>query len=250
MPEYLVFQLYGPLAAWGEVAVGESRGSASRPTKSSVLGLLAACLGIRRDQEAELAELDSGLHFAAKCFAEGQALRDYHTAQMPSATSGVRYATRRAELIEGKLRRGELQTILSDRDYRQDAYALVALRSIAGDAVVLDRSARALRSPDFVPYLGRRSCPPALPFAPKVLKVPGLASAFRRYEEGPEFAWPQLMERLQRSHPRADPIVWFEGEDSELAPEESFTRIDALGSRARWQYRTRIEHRARSRETG
>jgi CRISPR system Cascade subunit CasD len=49
MMEYLLFRLYGPLASWGEIAVGESRHTATYPGKSALLGLLAAALGIRRD---------------------------------------------------------------------------------------------------------------------------------------------------------------------------------------------------------
>ena len=51
MKEYLVFQLYAPLASWGEEASGEIRHSATVPTRSALLGLLAAALGIRRDEE-------------------------------------------------------------------------------------------------------------------------------------------------------------------------------------------------------
>ena len=31
---YLVFRLYGPMASWGEIAVGENRHSARYPGKS------------------------------------------------------------------------------------------------------------------------------------------------------------------------------------------------------------------------
>ncbi len=44
-------QLYGPLAAWGEQAVGGVRRSATHPSKSAILGLCAAAQGIRRDEE-------------------------------------------------------------------------------------------------------------------------------------------------------------------------------------------------------
>ena len=49
--EYLLFRLYGPLASWGEIAVGESRHTAAYPGKAALIGLLAAALGIRRDEE-------------------------------------------------------------------------------------------------------------------------------------------------------------------------------------------------------
>jgi CRISPR system Cascade subunit CasD len=53
MRDYLLFRLYGPLAAWGDIAVGEYRPSFAHPGKSAIIGLLAAALGIRRDKEEQ-----------------------------------------------------------------------------------------------------------------------------------------------------------------------------------------------------
>ncbi|WP_295540003.1 CRISPR-associated protein Cas5, partial [Thiolapillus sp.] len=52
MDDYLVFQLYAPLASWGGQAVGQERPSDDHPGRSALLGLLAAALGIRREEEA------------------------------------------------------------------------------------------------------------------------------------------------------------------------------------------------------
>ena len=52
MRDYLVMRLYAPLASWGEIAVGEVRHSANYPSKSALLGLLGAALGVRRDDDA------------------------------------------------------------------------------------------------------------------------------------------------------------------------------------------------------
>ena len=46
MTDYLVFQLYGPMASWGEPAVGEMRHTNTIPGRPSILGLLAAALGV------------------------------------------------------------------------------------------------------------------------------------------------------------------------------------------------------------
>ena len=37
---FLVFQLVAPLAAWGDVAVGQTRGSRDAPGESALVGLL------------------------------------------------------------------------------------------------------------------------------------------------------------------------------------------------------------------
>lgn len=57
MSQYLVFQLHGPMASWGVDAPGEVRHSHELPSRSALLGLLAAALGIRRDEEERLSAL-------------------------------------------------------------------------------------------------------------------------------------------------------------------------------------------------
>jgi CRISPR system Cascade subunit CasD len=53
MSRYLLFQLYAPLVSWGAPAVGEVRHTDTIPTRSALLGILAAALGISRDNEEE-----------------------------------------------------------------------------------------------------------------------------------------------------------------------------------------------------
>ncbi|HMR71125.1 MAG TPA: type I-E CRISPR-associated protein Cas5/CasD, partial [Rubrivivax sp.] len=116
--QFLVFQLVAPMAAWGDVAVGQYRGSRDAPGESALLGLLAAALGIRRDDEAAHAALRDGYAFAVGTVDPGSLLRDYHTAQVPSRgdLKGRPHRTRRDELAMPK---HALNTILSARDYRQ-----------------------------------------------------------------------------------------------------------------------------------
>ncbi len=60
MRDFLVFRLYGPLASWGDIAVGEQRPTTPHPSKSAVLGLIAAALGVRRDEEERQQALAEG----------------------------------------------------------------------------------------------------------------------------------------------------------------------------------------------
>jgi CRISPR-associated protein, Cas5e family len=66
MRDYLVFRLYGPLASWGEPAVGGDRPTSAYPSRSAVLGLLGAALGIKRDDEAQLLSLQQSLCIGIK----------------------------------------------------------------------------------------------------------------------------------------------------------------------------------------
>ena len=87
--QFLVFQLQASLAAWGDVAVGEFRGSRDAPGASALVGLLGAALGVTRDDESAHAALRDGCLFAVGTVAGGHLLRDYHTAQVPGrATQG------------------------------------------------------------------------------------------------------------------------------------------------------------------
>jgi CRISPR system Cascade subunit CasD len=116
MNDYLLFRLYGPLASWGETAVGEVRPSAAWPGRSAIIGLLAAALGIRRDEEERQRALTASYGMAVCVENRGELLRDYHTTQVPPERRGVLHHTRRDELNADTL-----HTILSQRDYRTDA---------------------------------------------------------------------------------------------------------------------------------
>ena len=80
--QFLVFQLCAPMAAWGDTAVGEHRGSRDLPGVSALIGLLGAALGLRREDEAAHAALRDHYRFAVGLVSSGQLLRDYHTAQV------------------------------------------------------------------------------------------------------------------------------------------------------------------------
>ena len=56
MKDYLLFRLHGALASWGDIAVGDIRPSYRYPSKSAVIGLLAAALGVERDEHHKQAE--------------------------------------------------------------------------------------------------------------------------------------------------------------------------------------------------
>ena len=68
MPDYLIFQLYGQMAAWGDIAVGETRRSALQPSKSALLGIVGASLGIDRNEEEIHAAMASAYGLALKLF--------------------------------------------------------------------------------------------------------------------------------------------------------------------------------------
>ena len=69
----LLLRLAAPLQSWGSDSKFETRKTDREPTKSGVVGLLAAALGLRRDDTEGLARLN-GLRFAVRADQEGSLL--------------------------------------------------------------------------------------------------------------------------------------------------------------------------------
>jgi len=249
MAELLLFQLYGPLASWGEPAVGEYRPSATHPGKSQIVGLLGAALGLTREQEPELAALVSGYGLAVRIDAEGELLRDFQTVTVPPAIAlkNRPHATRLDEIEAFAEREKQnpkaTNPILSWRDYRTDASWTCALWINNSAPHPLGELAQALRYPRFVLYLGRKSCSPALPLNPKVMEAHNLRQAFDDYPMD------ERLGTLPRHSKRR--YIWEMPMPAGL--ETGFTaqerlwvvpRRDLPGSRRRWQFTARDEHHA------
>lgn len=132
----LLLRLAGPLQSWGSAARFARRGTENAPTKSGVLGLLAAAEG--RPRNADLSDL-AALRFGVRIDQPGSRLRDFHTAH--HADSGKAMP-------------------LSERFYLSDA---VFVAGVEGEATLVRCLYEALCAPRFLPYLGRRSCPPSRP---------------------------------------------------------------------------------------
>lgn len=137
MSQYLVFQLHEPMASWGVDAPGEVRHSHELPSRSALLGLLAAALGIRRDEEERLNAFNRHYQFLLCASGNPRWARDYHTVQMPKEVRKARYFSRREELQDPEL----LSALISRRDYYTDAWWMIAV-SATPDGLTRWRSFR------------------------------------------------------------------------------------------------------------
>jgi CRISPR system Cascade subunit CasD len=142
----LLVRLEGPLQSWGTQGRFGIRDTDREPSKSGVLGLLGAALGMARDDDAQLATLRQ-LSFAVRVDREGTILRDYHT-----VGGGTFRGQPHGVASEGKAG----STALTQRYYLQDASFLVGLGSDDGE--FLTRIGAALDAPRWPLSLGRRSC--------------------------------------------------------------------------------------------
>jgi CRISPR system Cascade subunit CasD len=236
MHDYLIFQLYGAMAAWGDIAVGEARHTALHPSKSALTGLIAAALGIKRAEEQKQRQLTDSLQFGIKVLGSGSILRDYHTTQVPPQERKRVFHTREQEIKHA----GKLNTILSTRDYRTDAYALVAVSVSAGSTYSLAQLEAALIQPHFMLYLGRKSCPLAVPLAPQIVEqAKGLKAGFDQYVVKDLCC---IGGKADNWLPKAKPYYVWEGEAGDMIAQQSKIRHDRPISRMRWQFAQREEH--------
>lgn len=146
----LYLRLEGPLQAWGDPSKFLIRRTMEAPTKSGVLGLICCALGYSRQESREcLPELNT-LRMGVRIDRRGTRWWDYQTV---GARIGLTTAA-------GGVKTGAQGTLITRREYLADASFLVALH---GESGLIQIVARALSSPQWPVYLGRRSCPPAAP---------------------------------------------------------------------------------------
>ncbi|MQY05396.1 type I-E CRISPR-associated protein Cas5/CasD [Actinomadura macrotermitis] len=194
-PHVLLIRLAGPLQSWGITGRFARRDTQNRPTKSGVIGLCAAALGL--DREEPLGELANVL-FGVRADRPGTALRDYHTVgggtyplrprdlitdyrraakaaqapepQGPASTlfgrwelddwyGSPKYVSTDPEsgaLVSKEVRR---HALITERWYLADAAFLAGLEH--SDVALLERIAHALEHPKRLLWLGRKACPPS-----------------------------------------------------------------------------------------
>lgn len=140
----LLLRLAGPLQAWGANSRFTVRATRRAPTKSGIIGLIAAAEGRRRSDSLE--DL-LGLQIAVRIDQPGSLLSDFQTAIDPKGNAMP----------------------LSERHYLEDA---VFVAGVEGPRPLLEGIKESLGHPKFPLYLGRRSCPPSLPLVLELVDMP------------------------------------------------------------------------------
>ncbi len=240
MEKYFLFTLFGPMASWGDTAVGETRPSHLYPTKSAIVGLCAAALGIKREENEKLSQLSASLNFAVCVEREGRVMIDYHTTQVPSKASlkNKPHQTRRDELMID-----DPNTILSTRDYYCDAlYTIILWRDKSNTSVIsLEQLEQSLKKPKFVLYLGRKSCPLALPTLEKMIEATTIEAAIQTYDQDPLRM--QIINDIFINEKKNSQWLFADSAiPTELDPHRKQKRKDHLLHRGAWQYSDREEY--------
>ncbi len=205
----LFLRLEGPLQAWG---AHESkfviRRTSEAPTKSGVVGMLCAALGISRPAAgAEWLPRLNALRMGVRIDAPGMRWWDYHTV-------GAGMQMRIAEGA-GKSKPGAM---LTRREFLCDASFLVALQ---GELPLIADLESAIKAPRWTLYLGRKCCPPSRPLLEQPVDTfPDLSSAlvsipWRRrlkHDQPPNFVACLLDWNTTVEQPEAptDALVWYD----------------------------------------
>lgn len=193
-------RLTAPLQSYGNQASFNQRTSDNYPSKSAVIGIIAAALGYRRD-DARILQLNN-LLFAVRIEQSGNMMTEFQTVEyQKSSTKTARK--------------------LTYREFIQDAVFMVAIGSDNDHEI--EKIVSALKHPKFQLYLGRRSNPPAGPLMIETYDEENPLQVLEKLSWQAE-SWYQKRLRAPKFLTR---II----ADAELNPENNITMIkDKVGS--------------------
>ncbi|OGP23548.1 MAG: type I-E CRISPR-associated protein Cas5/CasD [Deltaproteobacteria bacterium GWC2_56_8] len=143
----LLLRLVGPMQSWGNTSRFDQRDTGKEPSKSGVIGLMAAALGIDRENWTDLEPL-TRLSMGVRHDRPGVPMKDYQTAGCAATDTVIK-----ADGTQSK------DGVVSNRFYLADAAFLVGLESEKRS--LLERIHAALRDPAWPLALGRKSYVPS-----------------------------------------------------------------------------------------
>ena len=211
----VLLRLEGPLQAWGDNSKFVIRRTAEAPTKSGVLGLICCAMGLsRHEARNRLPELNE-LLMGVRVDRPGTRWWDYHTV---GAKIGILKADGKGIKRTGGGKEDPIETLITRREYLCDASFLVALQ---GDSQQIGAVHRALKSPAWPVFLGRKSCPPTTPVLAgepaycadlrEALQAQPWRRRCEKDEQPEEGRVPGLIEwRASEAEAPADAEVWYD----------------------------------------
>lgn len=149
----IALYLDGPLQSWGNQSRFDRRTTLSFPTRSGIIGLLSAALGIDREDSRSVRRLDQ-LQIEVIFLRSGKRLEDFHT--VGGGYDSKREKQKITRTAEGKTG----NVVVTRRHYVQESRFCVFLRA---DSRLLEEIAEALENPRWGIWLGRKNCIPASP---------------------------------------------------------------------------------------
>jgi CRISPR system Cascade subunit CasD len=170
MLDYLILRLQGAMQAWGGHTYEDYRPSLVFPTRSGVVGLLAACLGIDRKDLSHQKELSNSFTYAVRVDDRSyqvHKIKDFHIVQ-------------NVPKVDGTIR----NSVVSIREYLCDAHFTLAMKFTKDSGYDLEIIKQAVDNPVFTPVLGRRCCPISRPLFDSVVQAKGFLGALAQITPG------------------------------------------------------------------
>ena len=132
------------------------------PTRSAILGLLGAAMGITRTRHKDLYQLSKNIQVAVQVNQCGEKMEDFHTVQ-------------RFRSPQGKIQKNS--TKLTYREYWCDSEYTFAIT--AAESLITNIVAR-VKSPEFTVFQGRKCCPLNRPLFESVVSEDNPANAIKK----------------------------------------------------------------------
>lgn len=149
------------LSAYGLQTFDVHRRANHFPTRSAIVGLLAAAIGITRKEQQALYELSESITTAVQVNETGEKIMDYHTVQNFRSP-------------EGKIQKGTKPTY---REYWCDSEHTFAIS--AGSDLIIQLE-QAVKAPKFNLFQGRKCCPLTRPLFERIVDENNPAIALKK----------------------------------------------------------------------
>ncbi|ABM03388.1 CRISPR-associated protein, Cas5e family [Psychromonas ingrahamii 37] len=152
------------MSAYGLQTFDVHRRANHFPTRSAIMGILGAAMGITRENFNELYALSEQLKIAVQVNLSGEKMVDYHTVQHFRSP-------------QGKIQKGVKPTY---REYWCDSEHTFA---ISAAEHVIEKLVNSVKFPEFTLFQGRKSCPLTRPLFEAVTDDDNPANALKNHGE-------------------------------------------------------------------
>lgn len=182
MQDFLIIKLQGAMQAWGGHTFENYRPSHIFPTRSAVVGLLGACLGIDRADIQSRADLNSSFELTVR--ADRRKVQTKQFGQIKEKTLTMQKMTDFHTVLDARKVDGSPRkdAIISRREYLCDAEFSLALEFRNNTVFSLEKVKDAIQKPHYTPTLGRRSCPIQHPLFKMIISAENAQQALAQIE--------------------------------------------------------------------
>lgn len=199
MQDFLIIKLQGAMQAWGGHTFEDYRPSHIFPTRSAVVGLLGACLGIDRADIQGMADLNASFELMVR--ADRRKVQAQQFGQIKEKILTMQKMTDFHTVLDARKVDGAPRNdaIISHREYLCDAEFSLALEFRNNAVFNLEKVKQAIQKPYYTPFLGRRSCPIQQPLFNSIVAAENAQKALAQIE--PKEGTLYSEQKLQGSSP-------------------------------------------------